>query len=159
MGILGLRRSDLLTIVAMLAVVNASYALVRAGNRKSDVTRVVLSWSSVIRPEAEMLPSLSAAGWAVEGKREHDLWRYARTYEHGYGRAWNEAKIAYISLGPQPTFAQFLASVGSLRKLGVCHVGVRHERKFGKADFGPPWGVQQGVEFQIMGLCGGDPLH
>ena len=159
MRIISLRRSDLLTIVGMLVVVNAAFVSVRAGDARSDVAHVTLSSVSVIQPKAKMFPSLSASGWAVEGRLENDMWAYARTSDHGYGRAWNDAKIAYIALGAQPTFGQFLASVASLRKLGICHVGVGSELTADKVDFGPPWGVQQGVEFPIMGLCGGDPLH
>lgn len=154
MRILTRRRGTLLAIVGALLAVDSTYLSMRALSPSSPVIWAALSPVSITAPEGQAFASLAESGWQIGGTPVHNMWAYARSSTYG-GKAWNQPTVAFVWLGPDPTFGHFLASIRSLHELGICHTGIRETRRPGRrVDFGPSWGVQREVEMPILGLCG-----
>lgn len=158
MHIFSRRRGTLLTLVGALLAVDATYLSMRALSPSSSVTWVVAHPVSITAPEGQLFASLTGSGWQIGGKPVYNMWAHTRSGDVS-GKAWNQPKVALVSLGSDLTFGQFLASIRSLHELGICDVGIRETRRPGRGiDFGPPWGVQREIEMPVLGLCG-QSLH
>lgn len=149
------RRSLLVAVCAVLLVADCAFLAMRsAPDAERGVDHIGASPFGFILPEAKPLPWLDGDSWQLDRTPIRDIVAYSRDAAIREGNMSREGPVALVSLGPNPSFGQFLRTVRNLRENGICHVVIREAAKPGDVyDFGAPWGKQRAIDSSSLGLC------
>ena len=149
------RRVSLIAIASALLVFDGILFLSGGlGKAPSELSGVKLESFDLVRLREEPLPWLRENAWVLEGAQIKDMKQYALRAASN-GNMTPDGPLVLISLGPRPTFGQFIRSAHSLQSLGLCHVLVREGgRDHGPVSFGEDLQPRPAISIPALTICG-----